>query len=109
MKIDYAEFLTQDGRWKILQDWLREKPRNKRKLEKWLKQTPEESWPEMRVDIADYAERHDSSAMAVVIKLMPLTPLVRTFIEEAKHFYIDRKAFEKEKTHGARTPKTTLE
>lgn len=41
------EALTPDGRWALLQEWLRENPKYAKKIDRWVNQTPDEVFVEL--------------------------------------------------------------
>jgi hypothetical protein len=92
--MNLSDLFTPDGRWRLLQEWLADNPRNKKLLE--LDQTPEESWTQIRESIAAWIERKDGSAVAAVVRITPLSSQIRAWIEQAKELYADRERYEHE-------------
>lgn len=88
------DLLTPEGRWKMLQEWLGKNPRNKRTLERWLKETPEEIWPQLKGIIAHHFKEQGDTLYAAGVRMIPLTPVARGWIEQLKQKYIERKAMD---------------
>jgi len=41
------EALTPDGRWELLQEWLRENPKYAKKIDRWVNQSPDEVFTQL--------------------------------------------------------------
>jgi hypothetical protein len=100
--MNLSDLFTPDGRWRLLQEWLADNPRNKKLLEMWLRQTPEESWPQIREGIAGWIERNDEPSVAVFVRVMPLSSQIRAWIEQAKELYIDREKLDEPRPANAK-------
>lgn len=89
-ELDISAFLTPDGRWNLLQDWLDENPRHKAVFELWLRQTPDEVFPQVREVVAEIATKKYGALGGALVRVTQLTPDIRRWIEELKTLYTER-------------------
>jgi 5,10-methenyltetrahydromethanopterin hydrogenase len=92
VNIDLASFLTPDGRWDLLQDWLDEHPRNKAKLDAWLGQTPDQVFPQLREVVAEIATKKYGPLAGALARTTTLTPEISKWIVELQTLYKEREA-----------------
>lgn len=95
-------FLTPDGRWRLLQNWIAEKPTRQSIVDRWVDETPEEVWPEFKREFGPTAARWFGPLAGALFQLIELPPLIRPFIVEVQNVYRERRADEytrKGKTH----------
>src|SRR5215475_5527885 len=103
MSLDAAAFLTPDGRWNLLQDWLDENPRNRVVFEMWLRQEPDEVFPQVRAVVAEIASKKFGPLAGALVTVTKMTPEIRSWIEEFQTLYNERKgdAHERERKNKA--------
>lgn len=90
MNVDIVAFMTPDGRWNMLQDWLEEHPTHNAILESWLKQTPEEVFPQIKDIAATIASRKYGPLGGALVQVTKLTPEIRHWIEDLQTLYRER-------------------
>lgn len=95
VSLDLSAFLTPDGRWNLLQDWLDEHPRNKAVFEMWLRMPAEESFPQIREAVAEIATKKWGQLAGALVRTTQLTPDIKIWIESLQTLYIERKGDEK--------------
>lgn len=102
------DWITPEGRWELLQNWLDDNPRNREIVEKWLDEPPDKVWPQLRQVICDYLLSKGDRMPAMVVKITPYSPLLGSGIEALKQKYLERQAMEpprRKRIHGKRKTK----
>jgi len=100
MNIDVFSFLTPDGRWNLLQDWLDESPKHRKLLDAWLAQTPEEVFPQLREVAAEIATRKYGGLGGALVRVTNMTPEILKGIETLQTCYRERMQSDKEEKHA---------
>lgn len=106
MNVDISSFLTPDGRWNMLQDWLEESPKHQRTLDAWLEMTPEEVFPEIREVVAEIATRKYGPLAGALVRVTKMSAELRGWIETLQTCYRDRKGIFKEEKHVGKNRRT---
>lgn len=101
-----SRLLTPEGRWELLQDWLKANPKNRRKLERWLTLEPEQVYPEAREAIADIISTKYGALAGALARCAPFTEYAREMITNIQTLYKERKALDKERKKDARKSTT---
>lgn len=85
-------FLTQDGRWQLLKEWIEDNPEYSKRLDDWLDKTPDYIFPELREIAAQLAERQYGPLAGAITRTAQLTPGLAKWIATLQTCYKDRKA-----------------
>lgn len=96
MNVDLASFLTPDGRWQLLQNWIDDDPKRSAIVDGWLRQTPEEIFPQLRDIAADIATKQYGPLAGSLARVAVLTPEMKHWIEELKTIYKERLQLDQE-------------
>lgn len=94
--LEYLAFLTPEGRWRILQDWLDADFERRRRLNSWINGTPEEVFPEIREMAAEIATEKYGPLAGLIARQTVLTPEIRRGIEQLQASFKDREGKERE-------------
>jgi hypothetical protein len=96
---------TQEGRWRLLQEWIRDNPIVAECIDNWLDMTPDAIFPELREVVACLVEDEYGALGGAIARAAEATPDTLTWIENLQSLYKERKALEggqKKKSKGAR-------
>jgi hypothetical protein len=91
--------LTPDGRWRLLQQWIEERPELRALIERWLGMAPEEVFPELREVAAGIAEKEYGALGGALVRTAELTPEAWAWISILQTCYRDRKEQDTEAKH----------
>jgi hypothetical protein len=80
------EALTPDGRWAMLQQWLRENPEYAERAERWSKQTVDQVFDELLV----LASKKHGTMAAVAFSLPVIAAKIKSSIEVLQACYRER-------------------
>lgn len=84
------EYLTPEGRWDLLQEWIADDPWRAATVEQWANSTPEEIFPELRAIAAKMAEREYGALASALVRTCQLTDEVRNWISQIQTCYLER-------------------
>lgn len=101
-------FLTQEGRWQLLQEWIEDNPEYSKRLDDWLDETPDNIFPELREIAAQLAEREYGPLAGAITRTAQLTPGLSRWISTLQTCYKERKAEDIAEAKNARRKKTKV-
>lgn len=92
---DITQATTPEGRWRLLQYWLKNNPRWKTKVAYWSQVSPDQAYDDLCAWISQKAELPVSMLKVFIDK--ETRERVRTAIETIQSIYRERQQFEKRK------------
>lgn len=103
------DYMTPDGRWRKLQNWLDDNPDFKERIEDWAERPIDEVFPEIRETAACSLERQYGPLCGALVRgCVQMTPQLSRWIETALTCYKERAALDgmedrrKKKSDGKR-------
>jgi hypothetical protein len=85
------EYLTPDGRWRLLQEWLDDNPAFKARVDAWAPMTPDEVFPELREIAAQWFERKYGALAGAIARAAEMDDRMGAWIATLQQCYKDRK------------------